>query len=70
MAMNKITFTTKLSSCIIVSEKLRYFIRKKIEVSIRESERKKKKKRNWECLGIVDHGGKFDEINIRDYSYE
>ena len=55
---------------MIESEKLRYFIGKEVEVSIRESEIKKKKKRTWKSFGKADLGGKLDDVNIREYSYE
>jgi hypothetical protein len=65
--MNKVNFKTKLSSCVIESDKLSDFIGKEVEITVIV---KLLNKKNWSHLGSQNLGGKMDNINIRDYANE
>jgi len=73
--MDTVKIKTKITSDILHFKELKAFIGKNVEIIIRDiteklKTKKTKGKRKWTTLGKGDFGGKFDNVNIRDFAHE
>lgn len=67
--MRTVTINQTVQSEILKIPELKALIGKKVQIKIKPiSEEKRTKSKSK--LGSYDLGGKFDDINVRDFAYE
>jgi hypothetical protein len=68
--MKPVIIKTKLRSNTLKIANSGKLLGKEVEITIKEVEKVKSKKRNWKHSGSIDLKGKADKINLRDLAYQ